>query len=84
MHNLPMETYTDKEGNTYEYHRVSIFGPYEKPSTAKSLLKREERFVDRGYREYYDYNSPNRDSYPVADMQGIIEACTPVWGLHIG
>lgn len=81
-HGLPMYTYVDRDGKTYQYHRVSVFGPYEKPGPAKNMIKREERFVKQGYRNYYDFNllPDQRVPYAVATTESLVEESTPIWG----
>lgn len=86
MHHMPMKTYTDRNGNTYEYHRVSVFGPYEKPGPANAMLKREAKYVKEGYRNAYDYSLPHnqRVPIPVAEFESILEESTPIWGQNNG
>lgn len=83
MHDLTMKTYTDTDGQTYDYHRVYVFGPYEKPGPAKAMVKRDIRHAEQGYRSYYDWSQPynQRTEFPVSDVHGIIESSVPVWGL---
>jgi hypothetical protein len=84
QHDLPMQTYTDKDGNTYEYHRVYAFGPYEKPGPAQAMVKRDLRYASPAYsyRNYYmrDTNSKVSATFPVAESLGIVEESLPVWG----
>ncbi len=84
LHGLPMETYTDRDGRIYEYHRVHAFGPYEKPGTAKTMISRETRYAGLGYRNHYIHNPQTRTNtfFDVADVQGYIESSLPLWGLH--
>jgi hypothetical protein len=84
LHGMPLERYTDRDGRTYEYHRVYVFGPYEKPGTAKSLIKRETGYAKKGYRNYPVYDPQTRKNlqFDVADVDGVIESCLPMWGLH--
>lgn len=86
LHNLPMEHYTDRDGWIYGYHRVYVFGPYEKPGTAKTLIKRETRYAGLGYRNHSIYDAQTRSStmFDVADVEGIVESSLPLWGLHVG
>jgi hypothetical protein len=85
LHDLTLETYTDRDGKVYEYHRVYVFGPYEKPGPANATIKREKKYVQQGYRNYYDFSLPpgQRVPFPVVDVQGIVEDALPVWGLHV-
>lgn len=85
LHGMPLEIYTDTDGRTYDYHRVHVFGPYEKPGTAKSLVNRETRYAKLGYRNYpvYDPQTRKNVQFDVADVSGIIESSLPLWGLHV-
>jgi hypothetical protein len=85
-HGLPMQSYTDETtGQTYDYHRVRVFGPYEKPGPARAMIKREEQHAKKGYSNYYDFTLPQgqRVSYTVSDVQGIVQTGVPAWGLHV-
>lgn len=81
---MDLKTYTDIDGVTYNYHTVRVFGPYEKPGTAKSLVKREKRHAEQGYSDWYNWSAPvnQRKAFKVADVEGIVEVSTPVWGFH--
>jgi len=85
-HGLPMQTYTDETtGQTYLYHRVRVFGPYEKPGPARAMIKREVQHAEKGYSNYCDYTAPmnQRVLYSVFDVQGIVQTGVPAWGLHV-
>jgi hypothetical protein len=85
LHSLPLQTYTDPTtGQRFDYHRVSVFGPYEKPGPARAMVKREIGYADKGYSNFYDYSQPmgQRTSYPVSDVQGHVEIGVPSWGIH--
>lgn len=84
LHGLPLRTYTDRDGQTYDYHRVYVFGPYEKPGPAKQAIKRGDSHTALGYRDYYDFTLPSgqRVPYSVSESQGIVESSVAFWGLH--
>lgn len=87
LHGLPIQSYTDEStGQTYDYHRVRVFGPYEKPGPARAMIKREVTHAEKGYSNFYDYTLPmgQRTPFTVSDVQGIVQSGVPAWGLHVG
>jgi hypothetical protein len=86
LHGLPIQTYTDETtGQTYFYHKVRVFGPYEKPGPARAMVKREKDHAEKGYSNYFDYTLPyaQRVMYPVSIVQGIVQTGVPAWGIHV-
>lgn len=84
LHDLPMQTYLDTNGDTHEYHKVFVYGPYEKPGPAASMVKREGKYAKQGYRNHYDFTKPygparTGSMCEVSEVIGLVEHATPVW-----
>lgn len=86
LHGMPLKQYTDTTGETYDYHSVRVYGPYEKPGTARAQVNREKNHAAKGYSRWCRHNPVTRgyDYFDVAEVQGFVESGVPAWGLHVG
>lgn len=84
MHDLPLLAYLDTNGEAHEYHAAYVYGPYEKPGPAQTMVKREGKYAKQGYRNHYDYDLPygparSASVCKVAEVIGLVEETTPKW-----
>lgn len=84
LHDLPLLTYTDQEGEVHEYHKVVVYGPFDKPSPAQQAVKRDAGYAQKGYRNHYDFTVPygparTATECKVSDLVGLVEIATPLW-----
>lgn len=84
LHDLELSHYLDTNGDIHEYHKVFVYGPYEKPGPAAAMVKREAKYTKQGYRNHYDFSLPygparTASACEVSEVIGLVESATPVW-----
>lgn len=86
MHGMQIAYYTDSSGETFDYHSVRVFGPYETPGKARAMVSREKTHAEKGYSRWCQHDPVTRGYtyFDVAEVQGVVESGTTAWGLHLG
>lgn len=74
-HSLPLNPYTDANGHTRAYHEATVYGPYEKPSSARLMITKQDGYTSFGYNNHFE----NGHIFPVAEVYSFIEEMTPTW-----
>lgn len=76
-HNAPdwwvrdgLQTYTDTNGQTHQYHSSEVYGPFSKPQQASAAITRQKARIDSAGKFYHEY---------IVHQEVFMESTDAVW-----